>query len=303
MDGERPMDQHLQVFVTVAEKQSFSRAAEAHHMTQPAVSQYIRAFEDMIGTRLLERSNKYVRLNKAGEIVYHHGREILGLYTKMQNLVDDLANKANGPLAIGASYTFGEYVLPRIIANLQKTYPAIQPTVTIGNTSKIADLVASNQLDIGIVEGHFNDKQLIEETFAEDSMVIVASPEHELVRREGKVEVRDIENETWIVREHGSGTREATEKVFRLFEMTPANLMHFSSTQPIKESVEVGLGISLLSRWAIQKELKYGDLKIINMKGLPLSRQFTIITKSPFQTKTLEVFISLLRNNKMLTTL
>lgn len=297
------MDQHLQVFVTVAEKQSFSRAAEAHHMTQPAVSQYIRAFEDMIGTRLLERSNKYVRLNKAGEVVYHHGKEILGLYTKMQNLVDDLANKAKGPLAIGASYTFGEYVLPRIIANLLRTYPAIQPTVTIGNTSKIADLVASNQLDIGIVEGHFNDNQLIEESFAEDSMVIVASPEHELVRKEGNVEIKDIKNETWIVREHGSGTREATEKVFRFFEMTPANLMHFSSTQPIKESVEAGLGISLLSRWAIQKELRYGDLKVINIEGLPLSRPFSIVTKSPFQTKTLEVFISLLRNNKMLTTL
>lgn len=297
------MDQHLQVFVTVAEKQSFSRAAEAHHMTQPAVSQYIRAFEDMIGTRLLERSNKYVRLNKAGEIVYHHGKEILGLYTKMQNLVDDLANKAKGPLAIGASYTFGEYVLPRIIANLLRTYPAIQPTVTIGNTSKIADLVASNQLDIGIVEGHFNDNQLIEESFAEDSMVIVASPEHELVRKEGNVEIKDIKNETWIVREHGSGTREATEKVFRFFEMTPSNLMHFSSTQPIKESVEAGLGISLLSRWAIQKELRYGDLKVINIEGLPLSRPFSIVTKSPFQTKTLEVFISLLRNNKMLTTL
>lgn len=297
------MDQHLQVFVTVAEKQNFSRAAEEHHMTQPAVSQYIRAFEEMIGTRLLERSNKYVRLNKAGEIVYHHGKEILGLYTKMQSLVDDLANKAKGPLAIGASYTFGEYVLPRIIASLQRTYPDIKPKVTIGNTSNIADLVAGNQLDIGIVEGHFNDKHLVEETFAEDSMVIVASPEHELAQKKEKVEIRDIENETWIVREHGSGTREATEKVFRLFEMKPANLMHFSSTQPIKESVEAGLGISLLSQWAIQKELKYGDLKVINIKGLPLSRQFSIVTKSPFQTKTLEVFISLLRNNKMLTTL
>ena len=79
LDGEGLMDQHLEVFITVAEKQNFSRAAEEHHMTQPAVSQYIRAFEDSIGTRLLERSNKYVRLNKAGEIVYHHAKEISGL--------------------------------------------------------------------------------------------------------------------------------------------------------------------------------------------------------------------------------
>lgn len=303
VDGECRMDQHLEVFITVAEKQNFSRAAEVHHMTQPAVSQYIRAFEDGIGTRLLERSNKYVRLNKAGEIVYHHAKEISGLYTKMQHLVDDLTNKANGPLAIGASYTFGEYVLPRIIANMQENYPDIEPTVTIGNTAKIADLVASQQLDVGIVEGHFIDNQLIEEAFAEDAMVIVASPEHPLVRKKEPVKITDLENEMWIVRENGSGTREATEKVFRLFELAPAKLMHFSSTQPIKESVEAGLGISLLSQWAIQKELKYGDLKVIDIKGLPLSRQFSIVTNSSFQTKALEVFISLLRDNKMLTTL
>lgn len=90
------MDNHLRIFISVAEKQSFSKAAEEHYMTQPAVSQYIRALEDSVGMRLLERSNKYVRLNKAGEIVYHYAKEISGLYTTMQNLVDDLVNRANG---------------------------------------------------------------------------------------------------------------------------------------------------------------------------------------------------------------
>lgn len=297
------MDQHLQVFVSVAEKLNFSRAAEEHHMTQPAVSQYVRTLEDTIGTRLLERNNKYVRLNKAGEIVYHHAKEILGLYTKMQTLVDDLANRANGPLAIGASYTFGEYVLPHIIADLQENYPDIEPTVTIGNTARIAGLVAGNQLDIGIVEGHFKDTQLIAEPFAQDSMVIVASPQHKLVSHQADLTVNDLGQETWIVRERGSGTREATEKVFALLEFSPDRLMHFSSTQPIKESVEAGLGISLLSHWAIQKELRNSDLKIINIAGLPLLREFSIVTKSPFQTKALEVFIELLRDNKVLAAL
>src|SRR5690625_4269589 len=117
------MDQYLRVFITVVERENFTRAAEELHMTQPAVSQYIRLLEEDIGTRLLERTNKYVRLNQAGEIVYHHAKEISGLYTKMQNLVDDLTEKAKGPLAIGASYTFGEYVLPRLLANLCTEYP------------------------------------------------------------------------------------------------------------------------------------------------------------------------------------
>lgn len=297
------MDQYLQVFVTVVEKQNFTRAAEELHMTQPAVSQYIRTLENSIGTRLLERSNKYVRLNKVGEIVYHHAKEILGLYTKMQTLVDDVTNVANGPISIGASYTFGEYVLPHIIAKLQKTYPDIQPTVTIGNTTEIASLVDTHQLDVGIVEGHFKDQELRIEEFAEDHMVVVASPKHNLSKKKGLIEITDLEKETWIVREKGSGTREATEKMFAQFGITPVKLMSFGSTQPIKESVEAGLGISLLSKWAVQKELKNDDLSMIEVKGLPFSRQFSIVTKSPFQTKALEVFITLLRINKPLTTL
>lgn len=112
------MDQYLRVFITVVERQSFSKTAEELLMTQPAVSQYIRTFEENIGTRLLKRTNRYVHLTKAGEIVYFHAKEITGLYTKMKNLVDDLMNQASGPLAIGASFTFGEYVLPHIIAKM-----------------------------------------------------------------------------------------------------------------------------------------------------------------------------------------
>lgn len=297
------MDLQLQVFVTVAEKESFSRAAEEHHMTQPAVSQYIRQFEEQIGARLLERTNKYVRLNKAGEIVYHHAKEILALYTKMQNLVDDLANKASGPLSIGASYTFGEYVLPRIIANLKQTYPDIQPTVTIGNTATVAELVGSHQLDIGIVEGKFNAARLIVEDFAEDAMVIVCAIDHPLIYRKEPLEMADLENETWIVREHGSGTREAMDNLFEKYEISPTKLMDFSSTQPIKESVEAGIGISLLSHWSIKKELKNGYLRVLDVKGLPYGRQFSIVTNTPFQTKALEVFIDILRTKKLLTTL
>src|SRR5699024_9475585 len=101
----------------------------------------------------------------------------------------------------------------------------------------------------------------------------------------------------------GSGTREATDKLFSGFHISPARLMHYSSTQPIKESVEAGLGISLLSKWAVQKELKYGDLVVIDQQELPLKRSFSFVQQSPFQTKALEVFIELLRDSKGLTTL
>ncbi|WP_203364032.1 LysR family transcriptional regulator [Bacillus sp. REN10] len=297
------MDIQLQVFVAVAEKKNFSKAAEELHMTQPAVSQYIRKLEESMGVRLLERTNKYVRLNKAGEIVFHHAKEIVGLYTKMQHLVDDVANKASGPLSIGASYTFGEYILPHMIANMQKLYPDIKPTVTIGNTADISSLVMNHQLDVGIVEGHFKEEKLLQtEEFAEDSMVIIASPSHSLSNKEGEVTVKDLEQQTWILRESGSGTREAAENVFRLLNISPAHMMNFGSTQPIKEAVEAGLGISLLSQWAVQKELRYRHLQRIEVNGLPFTRQFSIVTTSPFQTKALQVFIDVLRHDKHLTT-
>ncbi len=296
------MDVPLKVFVTVAEKRSFSRAAEELHMTQPAVSQYIRTLEENMGTRLLDRTNKYVRLNKAGEIVYHHAIEINGLYTRMQNLLGDLTNKASGPLTVGASYTFGEYILPHIIAKMIKLYPDIQPTITIGNTAKIASLVLSHQLDVGIVEGHFkNEQQLQIEEFAEDYIVVVASPEHPFGNRNGDVTMMELEKQTWILREEGSGTREAAEKAFQHFHISPESIMSFSSTQPIKEAVEAGLGISMLSQLSIQKEIRNGDLQVVNVKGMPFARQFSLVTASPFQTKALQVFINQLRQHQQLT--
>ncbi|WP_284140773.1 LysR family transcriptional regulator [Virgibacillus sp. LDC-1] len=294
------MDQHLLVFVTVVQNESFSKAAKELHMTQPAVSQYIRILEESLGARLLERTNKYVRLNKTGEIVFHHAKEIIGLYSKMQHLVEDVTNKPQGDITIGASYTFGEYVLPHILSVLQKKYPAIQPTVTIANTKTIAEHVESHQLDVGIVEGELTDKELIEEKLAEDYMVVVASQKHPLLEKE-IVTSEALEKERWILREEGSGTRDASEKVFAQLEINPSKRIHFSSTQPIKEAVEAGLGVSLLSKWAIQKELRNGDLKVLEIEGLPLTRQFSIITNAVYQTKALEVFVDLLRKNDVLT--
>lgn len=292
------MDQHLRVFATVAEMESFSRAAEELHMTQPAVSQYIKSLENLMGTKLLERGNKYVRLNKAGEIVYHHAKEILGLYTKMHDLINDLTNKTSGSLSIGASYTFGEYVLPHIIHKMHEKYPLIVPTITIGNTKEIANLVLGHQLDVGIIEGEWKDKHLVIEPFAKDSMYIVASRKHRLAQEKEEIDVAELEKETWIVRENGSGTREATEKMFKLCKINPKNKLEFGSTQLIKESVEKGLGITMLSYWAIRKECELGTLKMLDVQKLPIVREFSIVLRSPFQTKALNVFLELLRESK-----
>ncbi|MBM7579374.1 LysR family transcriptional regulator [Jeotgalibacillus terrae] len=285
------MDQQLKVFIAVAECQSFSQAAAQLHMTQSAVSQHIKSFEKQIGATLLERTNKYVRLNQAGEVVYQHALEITGLYGRMQRLVDDLTNHAAGPLKIGASYTFGEYALPPLIARLHRLYPDIEPDVTIGNTAHIVELVKNNQLDIGIVEGQVKaGRTLTIEEFAEDEMVIVGAHDHEGMTPDSDTLARQL----WVCREPGSGTREAAKVIFNQFGITPARMMTFSSTQAIKQAVESGLGLTLLSKLAIQKEVESGTLKVIQVDGLPYKRAFSTVITSSFQTKALQEFLKLL---------
>lgn len=288
------MQQQLLVFVTVVEFKNFSRAAEQLHMTQPAVSQYIKLLEQKYETKLLDRTNKHVHLTKTGEVVYHHAKEILALYAKMHRLVDDLTNHAHGPLSIGASYTFGEYVLPHFIAKLHEQYPQISPSIVIGNTKDIVELVAGHQLDVGIIEGDYKNPQVMIEPFAEDTMYVIASRQHQL-EGESFISRSTLNDSRWIVREVGSGTREATDNLFSTLSIAPKVMMEFGSTQLIKESVESGLGITLLSSLAIRKEIAMDLLRVLQVEGTPYRRKFSIVLGSSFQTKAVQVFIDLLK--------
>ncbi|MDO3409453.1 LysR substrate-binding domain-containing protein [Saccharibacillus sp. CPCC 101409] len=329
------MEQQLRVFVKVAEKGHFSRAAALLHMSQPAVSQHIRTLEQEVGSQLLERNNKQVRMTRAGEIVYAHAKEILDLHARMRKRIDDLDSRAAGPLFIGASYTFGEYILPRAVAGLKAAYPDVAPSVTIGNTASIASKVRAGELDIGIVEGHPRDlKELHAEALAEDRILLAASPEHPLARREGewpappnnpfhlrlREDLNRIDRQSgsgspflepivpealsacaWVLRESGSGTREAADEALDGLGVVPSEVLVFNSMQAVKEAVIAGLGIGLFSKWAIRRELNSGELCILDVPGLPHIRQCSIVTASAFRNRALDVFIELLRERRELT--
>lgn len=289
------MNQELHVFVTVVEKANFSHAAHALHVTQPAVSRYIKNLESSMNAKLLERSNKMVQMTKAGEIVYHYAKEILNLYGKMNVLVTDLMSEPSGMLNIGASYTYGEYILPHIIASIRNDFPKITPSIVIGNTREIVQQVRARDIDVGIIEGMITDEHVVMERFLMDSLVVVVSAEHELAGKES-VSFSDLDEEVWIVREQGSGTREVTEQMFADHKLIPETIMEFGSTQIIKESVEAGLGISFLSTSAIRKELELERLKVLNIPGFPIQRPFTLVTQdTEFRTKAMEVFFKAIK--------
>ncbi|WP_068673126.1 LysR family transcriptional regulator [Oceanobacillus sp. Castelsardo] len=289
------MDQHLIVFIEVAERKNFTRAAEALHMTQPAVSQYVSAFEKEIGAKLIERTNKSVELNKAGEMVYFYAKSIVKEYEQMKLLISDMKSEPSGEIQIGASYTIGEYLLPKLLAKLQEQYPSITPYVTIGNTEDIGSKLLQRDIDIGLIEGEFLHNQISLQTFATDKMYLIGSSKE--IKFKEKLTKNELENQTWIIREEGSGTRRMLEDFLKFNEIHPKRVITLGSTQTIKEGVESGLGISLLSQLTFQKELELHRIVKLPAPEIPIKRHFSIIKNDQvFQPKALLVFQELVKN-------
>lgn len=285
------MDALLLTFVTIVERKNFTRAAEELHLTQSAVSREIQVLEKKYCVKLFDRTNKYVRLTKAGEVLYHHAKDILIQYDRAEKLINDLTHSAQGVLEIGSGYTFGEYLLPRVIQEFKSLYPSIIPKITIKNSHRIVAQVLRRELDIGIVEGTLEMQGLVAEPFAQDEMVVIVSPMHRLAGRVD-VEIDELRSETWILRELGSGTREVTNRVFFDVGLAPVSIMGFGSSQVIKEAVEAGLGISVISQWAIRKEIKYGILSSFKLRSIPITRNFCyLLPNTQFRTRATDLFV------------
>jgi DNA-binding transcriptional LysR family regulator len=286
---------HLQllVFVTVVEKKNFSRAAEALNLTQPAVSQQIHSLEDYYQVKLFERNNKRVELTQAGELLYPYALQILRLHQEAYQSISDLLGLVTGKLTIGASLTIGEYVLPRLLAYFTKQYPDVEIAVTIGNTEMIAEYALTNRIDIGLVEGPVKPANLVISPFLEDELILIVPPYHRFASQ-SEVDVPDLENEIFIVREAGSGTRFALTEILHSLQIHSRRNIQFGSTQAIKEAVEFGLGVSFISKWSIQKELKLKSLYALRIKDHSLVREFSVLWKKDrFQSRAMLEFSKL----------
>lgn len=287
------MDPFYLVFLAVVENKSFTKAAKQLHMTQPAVSQAIHNLEEKIGTTLIERKQKSFHLNKAGEVVYAYAKKMQAKHVQMQTIVAELKEEPAGTLIVGASYTIGEYIVPKILQPLHEAYPLIEPHVMIGNTETIVQKLFAHEIDIGLVEGTVDDPRLESKAFMTDEMYMIAGRGHPVQK---ETSILDLAAYTWIIRENGSGTRKMTEALMETYEIQPAGIYTFGSTQIIKEAVEAGLGISLLSQAALKKELQLETIQVLPLAELPVKRDFSMIKmRQEFQTKTIQVFEALLQ--------
>lgn len=285
------MDHKLEIFVTTAEQKSFTRAAELLHMTPSAISLSIKSLESKLEVRLFDRTNKYVLLTAAGSIVYTHAKEILMLYNDMAQSLINLEPAKNMPISIGAAYTFGEYFLPAILYAFNKKHPNILPNITIQNSKVIAEQIHKQELDIGfIVEADVAEYDVDVNLFSEEMMLIVARPDHP-INKNSSIDKKMLEAETWIIREEGSGTRDVTNKFFSQLGIAPKRIMSFGSSQTIKESVALGLGVSYLSESVIKSDVLAGTLKGVSLSDYPNETSFHYIThQSKLHTQAVQIF-------------
>ncbi|MBD0383014.1 LysR family transcriptional regulator [Paenibacillus sedimenti] len=286
----------LTVFAAVCEQRNFSRAAELLHISQPGVSQHIRNLEDELAAKLLHRSPKQVKLTEAGEILYKRAKQILALYDEAKQEINLLQHTVSGSLKIGASFTIGEYMLPRLLAEYANQYPQVDAVVNIGNTLEIVQSVRDNDLDIGLVEGQVQDTELHITPFMKDELILIAPPSHPL-SGERAVNPDRLQNQIWILRESGSGTRAFSDQFIHDAGLRIKRSYVFNSSQGVKESVAAGLGIAILSRSIVRKELESGELSEIPLKGNAFTRDFFMISKhnhSP--TMAMNVFIQKVTN-------
>ena len=272
-------DRRLKVFHTVARLLSFTKAAEELHMTQPAVTFQVRQLEEYFNTRLFDRTHNKVNLTPAGERVSEFAERIFDLYEEMENRVRDLTGEISGALTIGASTTIAEYMLPALLGEFKNRYPDINLRLKVSNSEGIVSMVEHNVIDLGVVESPVNNKNLIVEVCHEDQLVVVAAPDHDLVKRGGKVTASDIVRYPFVSREEGSGTREVVMHYLMEHKITPSDMtfsLELGSPEAIKGAVEAGMGITILSRSIIGKELKLNMLAELELDP-PLSRPFSFV--------------------------
>ncbi len=272
-------DRRLKVFHTVAKLLSFTKAAEALHMTQPAVTFQVRQLEEYFNTRLFDRTHNKVNLTPAGERVAEFAERIFDLYSEMENSVRDLTGEISGALTIGASTTIAEYMLPALLGEFKNRYPDINLRLKVSNSEGIVSMVEHNVIDLGVVESPVSNKNLIVEVCHDDQLVVVAAPDHELVKRGTKVKAAELVDYPFVSREEGSGTRDVISQYLTQEKVNPAKMnfsLELGSPEAIKGAVEAGMGITIISRSIIEKELKLGTLCELQLDP-PLSRPFSFV--------------------------
>jgi DNA-binding transcriptional LysR family regulator len=267
----------LEVFMAVAQAQSFRRAAERLHTSQPALSQHVRELEDELGVRVLDRLRRTMQLTDAGRLLLDHAHRVFATLDSAREVIGELKGLQRGSLLIGASTTPGIYVLPRVIGAFRQRYPNVTVNLRVANSRVIEERIRANELDLGVVGGH----GLVpgEECLAAgllDELVLIVWPGHPWAGRR-EIAPAQLASVPLLVREEGSATRDVAERALQRAGVTYRATMEVDHTEAIKHAVMAELGAAIVSMYTIRGELAARRLHAVRLRGLPIHRHFHVI--------------------------
>jgi DNA-binding transcriptional LysR family regulator len=267
----------LKVFRVVATHLNFSRAAEELLLTQPAVTQQIKALEDEYGVPLFDRSGGRIALTPGGAALLPFAEKLKAISDEAFAAVASAAGKHGGKLALGASQTIGQYLLPKLVAGFLRENPRISITAASGNSDAMLEALVAHSIQLALIEGPALRKDIHVEPFMEDQMVLVVPASHEWADHE--IDISLLKAAPLLMREFGSGSRRVVENALAKAGLKKKEInvrMELDSTEGLLSAVEAGLGVTFVSRWAVRNQLSLGTLKLARVRNLKLSRMFSL---------------------------
>ena len=263
---------HLRIFLAVCDSGSMTEAAERLFMSQPSVSQAVREMEEHYGVRLFDRISKKLFLTDQGQRVLQYGRHIVSLMDEMEAAVGDWDGQ--GILKVGTSITIGTYLLPKYAKAMKERFPQLQVEALIGNSERIERCVLDNEIDFGVIEGVAHSPYIVSESFPGDSLVFICPMAHRFNKR-GDVELSQLQQEEFILREKGSAGREIFDGLAAAHDIRI--LWQSASNQAIIHGVEAGFGLSVLPQSLVEDGIRNGELGTFKVRGLSMERKFAVI--------------------------
>lgn len=279
-DPMRALDlRQIEVFCYVARFRSFSKAADALLLTQPTISGHIKTLEESLSLVLFDRLGREVTLTHAGEVLYTYAKRLVAVKTAAGQALQELQGGVIGELLIGGSSIPGQYVLPPILGHFKRQYPDITVVLSITDTMDIIERIIRGDLELGIVGACVPHAQVLYDRFMPDELVLAVARDHPWAQQ-GTVPLAALEQEPFIQRERGSGSRLVMEQTLKQHGFEPTGLRtvaEMGSTEAIKQGIKAGIGVSILSRIALTDELQAGSVCIVEIDGVTLQRGFYII--------------------------
>jgi DNA-binding transcriptional LysR family regulator len=270
----------LEIFIKVAELGSFSKAADALFLTQPTVSEHIKSLEDELGVRLLDRLGRGAAVTKGGALLQGYAQRLLALSRETRQAMESFQGRMSGELLVGASTIPGEYILPALIGRFKEKFPDIAITLLIGDSQAVTEWVAEGRAEVGVVGARSGHRGIDFRELLPDDIVLIVSPAHPWQGRK-QVTLEELRAEPLLLRERGSGTRAALEAAL---VQAGADIAAFrvvgemGSTQAIKQAVKAGVGVSLVSRRAVEEECRAASVWGLRVKDLKITRAFYLAT-------------------------